>query len=420
MTTEDKPGTNEATARPAADEAIAQPVTSAATAKPAPDARWTDEFLDGMRHQTDPEADTLARTYFESFPTKEAGMKALFALKKAYLDVWDAPMPHDLDPGIRAYFERPVRYPDWVDPARIDVASDLFVAYGPISLMTLLLASAPMFWTNPAGAHAFYVAAIFSPASVSRRLKLLPLFVLNFALHGRLAQTVTTWPPYQNDPALPPGFSVTKGKGIITVQKLRMAHAVHRIVLTQPHPDPVLNWDKARFGEPINQEDLAQATMHFCFTTIDGLAKLGIEQSADEQEATFLAWKTVSFLLGLRPELQPADAAEGRALLEASLRRHERPTSDGVALIKQELAVVRKILPWPLRTLPGALMRYLLGPKYADMLEVPNPRITLWFLRTFRWLWKDHDLFAWIAERLSPRLIRWFDTNRKVVSQLKL
>src|SRR5262249_49492565 len=153
---------------------------------------------------------------------QKAGVGALFALKKAFLDVWDAPMPHDLDPAMRAFFERPVRYPTWVDPARIEVASNLFLAYGPASLITLLLASAPMFWTNPAGAHAFFVAQIFNPASVSRRLKILPSFVLNFVLPGRLAQTVTTWPPYQNEPALPPGLSISKGKGIITVQKLRM------------------------------------------------------------------------------------------------------------------------------------------------------------------------------------------------------
>jgi hypothetical protein len=385
------------------------------------ESRWTNEFLDEMRHQTDPEVDALARAYYDQFPNQDAGVKGLFALKKAYLDVWDAPMPHNLDPAIRAFFEKPVRYPTWVDPARIDVASNLFMAYGPVSMMTLLLASAPMFWTNPAGAHAFYVANIFSPASVSRRLKLLPTFVLNFTLRGRLAQTVTTWPPYQNDPSLPPGFSVAKGPGIITVQKLRVAHAVHRIILKldlKPKDGPPITWDTKTFGEPVNQEDLAQATMHFCFTTIDGLAKLGIAQSPDEQEATFLSWKTVAFLLGLRETMQPTDLADGRRLLEISLRRHEKPTDDGAALIQQELSVVKELIPFPFRRLPAALMRYLLGKVHADMLKVPNPRITLWFLRTFRWLWKDHELFLWISELLSPHLIRWFDDDRKLMSQL--
>jgi len=382
--------------------------------------RWTNEFLDSMRHETDPVADEIARGFFRSFPSEKEGVGALFTLKKRYLDVWDAPMPKDLAPAIGDFFDKPVEYPPWVDPRRIDVASDLFMAYGPVSLLTLLLMSAPLFWTNPAGAHAFYVAQIFSPESVARRMKLLPMFVLNFTLHGGLAQTLMTWPLHQAGAGMPPGVSIYKSRGIVTVQKLRMAHAVHRIILTLNQPKPELNWDRARFGEPINQEDLAQAMLHFCFTTIDGLARLGIEQSEDEQEATLMSWKTVAFLLGLREELQPRDLADGRLLLQTSYRRHAQATDEAAALIEQELSVVRRFMPWGYKSVPAALMRYLMGDETSDLLRVPNPKLVLWLFRATRLLWKDHKLFSAIAEWLSPRVIRWLDDDRKLTTQLQL
>jgi ER-bound oxygenase mpaB/B'/Rubber oxygenase, catalytic domain len=382
--------------------------------------RWTNEFLDSMRKETDPETDAIARSFFEGFPSEKDGVAALVDLKKRYLDDWDAPMPSDLAPGIRAFFDKPIDYPAWVDPRRIDVASDLFMAYGPISLMTLLLKSAPLFWTNPAGAHAFYVAQIFSPESVARRMKLLPMFVLNFTLRGQLEQRLTGWPPHNNAHGLPPGISVYKSRGIITIQKLRMAHAVHRIILTREQPKPELNWDRRRFGEPINQEDLAQAMLHFCFSTIEGLASLGIEQDEDEQEATLMAWKTVAFLLGLREELQPRDLADGRLLLQTSYNRHDKPTHEGAALIEQALGVLRRFLPWPYKSVPAAMMRYLLGDAVADSLKVPDPKLILWLFRSTRWLWKDHKLFLGISEWFSPKLIRWLDDDRKLVTQLRL
>jgi hypothetical protein len=160
--------------------------------------------------------------------------------------------------------------------------------------------------------------------------------------------------------------------------------------------------------------------LHFCFSTIDGLAKLGIVQSKDEQEATFMSWKTVAFLLGVREDLQARDLADGRLLLETSYKRHFDPNDEAAALIKEELGVVYEILPWGLEKVPAALMRYLMGKKTSDLMKVPNPILILWFFRLTSWLWKDHKLFMRMAEWLSPKLIRWLDDNRKLTSQLKI
>jgi hypothetical protein len=379
----------------------------AMAAVPAPKTdRWTDAFLDTMRQEADPEADGIIRDYFQSFPSKEAGRAALIALKKTYLDNWDLPMPQDLPPTVRAFFDKPVKYPLWVDPRRIDIASELFMAYGPVSILVLLLKSWPSLLTNEGCAHAFWVAQIFSRNFVAQQLRQMPSFILNFTMQGQLAQTLTTWPSQTVVPGLPPGVSIYKARGIITIQKLRMAHAVQRIFLMQKHPKPEANWDRARLGAPINQEDLCQTMLHLCLGTIDGLAALGITQNEGQQDATLMAWKTVLFLLGLHEDMQPRDLAEARLLLEANRRRHKHVTSDAQDLIQGELGVANHLLPWGLKSVPAAMMRYLVGKELSDALKVPNPRFLLWLIRSSRWLWKGNKLLLLFISWLSPRIIR--------------
>ncbi|WP_044558800.1 oxygenase MpaB family protein [Azospirillum sp. B4] len=378
--------------------------------------RWSDAFLDRMKQTADPEVDGIMRAYFESFPTPEAGHMALIRLKKTYLDGWDSPMPDDLPAAIRTFMDTPVRYPDWVDSRRLDVASALFEAYGPVTVLVVVLRSWNFFITNPGGAHAFWTAQIFNPVNVSQQLRTLPSFILNFTLEGRLMQTLSTWPPYGNAEGLPPDVSIHKGRGIITVQKLRLAHAVQRILLTMRQPRDDTRWDFARYGQPINQEALCQAMLHFCFTTIDGLALLGITQSAVEEECTFMAWKTVLFLLGLRPELQPRTVADGRRLLDTLFRRNAAATPQATDLIHQELATVRRLLPWGFGRITTALIRYLLGPEVSAMLGVPRAPILLWLLNATTWLWKGNRLLLSLIYWLSPRIIRTMDSSRRFIS----
>jgi len=349
-----------------------------------------------MRLVADPEADAVAAEVF-----KEGGATAIARLRPL-LDNWDQPLTADVPSVVRDFFETPVQFPSWYDPEKIRIAEDLFVSYGPITTVVLMLNAVPHFFTNPAGARSFYLAKIFSPQSVQNRMKEVPHFVINITRRGGLFQ-------FEN-PSGPHGR--TKGDGVMTVQKLRMAHACIRIRLRLLPKEK--GWDLATLGEPINQEDMAEAVMDFCLCTLDGLAKVGLVQNREQQEATLNSWKTVGFLLGLKEELQPRDIVEARQLRDQCVARHARTTPEAIALIREMLGVSSSLLPRPLKNWPAGLMRYQLGNEFAGMLEVPNPKLLMWMFKVMKPLWGEDKFFAHLAKFISPRLVHWLIEHPRV------
>src|SRR5436189_3809258 len=132
--------------------------------------RWSTEFLDQMRLVADPETDPLAEEMF----VKE-GPPGLIRMTRA-LEDWQAPIPDDMPARMREWFATPVDYPAFVDPVKLRVAEELFVEYGPVSTVALLMCAVPHFFTNAAGSRSFYLAKIFSPDSLRHRMMEMPEF----------------------------------------------------------------------------------------------------------------------------------------------------------------------------------------------------------------------------------------------------
>lgn len=362
--------------------------------------RWTDEILERLRLVADPETDPLARELFE-----RDGPGGLINMTQV-LEDWEAPVPHHLPERMREWFAAPVNYPEFVDPKQLRLAEELFVSYGPVTTVVLLMCAVPHFFTNPAGARSFYLAKIFSPDSLQNRMLEISQFVSSITQYGGLAQ-------YWNSPrqrTMPGCIEVRKGPGMMTVQKLRMIHSGVRILLTLSR-DPQKSWDHARFAAPINQVDMCEAVLDFCFCTIDGLAKLGIEQTEAEQEATLCAWKTVGHLLGMCDELQPATLAEARALHKQLFERANTKTMEGAVLISEVIHIMGCMMPRLTRNVPPTLMRYLMGKRVADQLEVPDHRLLLGTLVKTRWMWGETQLFARMARMMCPWVVQWLATS---------
>lgn len=361
--------------------------------------RWSGAMLDGMRRVADPETDAIAQAVFD-----RGGPAALGRLTQQ-LEDWEAPISDDMPPAVREWFATPVNYPAFVDPVKLRVAEELFVEYGPVSTVALLMCAIPHFFTNPAGARSFYLARIFSPDSLRNRMLEMTQFVASITEYGGLAQYWVA--PAQRRPGDVHG--VRKGGGMLTVQKLRLIHSNIRIMLSLPR-DPDKRWDTAALGAPINQEDMCEAVLCFCFCTIDSLAKLGIEQTPAQQEATLCAWKTVGHLLGLSDALQPVDVAEGRALHKQLFERSCAETREAKVLIEEVVHIMRCMMPRGLRSVPPALMRYLMGPRVADQLAVPHDRLLSRAVSGTHWLWGEHRVFARLARLTCPSVVRWMAT----------
>jgi hypothetical protein len=364
---------------------------------PVPATRWPAELLDRMRRVADPETDALALEVFQL-----GGPKALIRMTQL-LEDWEAPIAEELPARMREWFAQPVQYPAFVDPGKLRVAEELFVAYGPVSTVALLMCAVPHFFTNPAGARSFYLAKIFSPDSLRNRMLEMTQFVASITQYGGLAQFWVA--PAQRRPG-EGTHGVRKGAGMVTVQKLRVIHSGIRILLSLPR-DPERRWDTAILGEPINQEDMCEAVLCFCFCTIDSLAKLGIEQTPAEQEATLCAWKTVGHLLGMSEALQPVNVAEARALHKQLFERSCASTNESRVLIEEVVHIMRCMMPRGLKSVPPALMRYLMGKRVADQLAVPDDRLLLRALGGTHWLWGEHQIFARLARLTCPWLVQW-------------
>lgn len=351
-------------------------------------ARWTDEALDRWRGVADPITDPLSKEVLD-----RGGPAALGRLTRQ-LDDWEAPLPADLTPAMRGYFDQRLSYPAWVDESRITHAEDLFAAFGPMTVSALLLNGYSQFLTCPAGARAMYAARVFSPESVASRMLEIVQFALFMGARGGLSLS-------PHDPSAPP----RAGLSAVAYRKLRIVHSNIRLLLTIGAGREA--WDATTFGAPINQEDLALGMLCFCLGSIDGLQKTGFDLSGDDQEAMLMAWRAAVWLLGLADELQPVDIPDAQALHRKIIERHQRATREGAVVMREMLHIVEGLLPPGTRRIPAALVRFQLGERQADLIAVPNARWLLRIIRGTEPMWKSTRLFAWFSKLVSPRLLAW-------------
>lgn len=353
--------------------------------------RWSDAFLDAQRTMADPETDNLMAEVFQS-----GSVEGLLALRP-FLETWDAPPTADLPLPLHEFLARPVEFPVWVDQRKLDRAAEMFVSYGAVNSLLVLLSAFPHNLTNPSTARAFFLAQIFNPTTIKNRMQQLPHFIINITQRGGLEQTPLPGRPTQ----------VKKGVGILTAQKLRLIHSSIRLRLQLPQLLPEHSWNAALLGQPNNQEDLTGAVLDFCFWVTDGLRQVGIELSREDEEARLHQWQTIGFLLGMRDEMQPVNLDDARLLHETIRRRRVQASPEGAAVMAELLRVIRSLLPPGYKSLPAGLLRYTLDAPTADMLSVPNPRLLMWFLTALRPIFTREKILAKLARRISPPLIRW-------------
>jgi hypothetical protein len=159
---------------------------------------------------------------------------------------------------------------------------------------------------------------------------------------------------------LPPG-----GRGIRSIQKVRLLHATIRHLLHES------GWDTETLGEPINQEDMAGTLMSFSVALLDGLDLLGIKVPRERKEAYLHSWKVVGHVLGLRPEFLPADVDEAGALTDRILARHTGPSEAGEALTTALIDFVRgRARSSFLRGMLSYMILYFTSEKIAAALGV--------------------------------------------------
>ncbi len=338
-------------------------------------------FFDAMRQSTDPLADAVIDELFRSGQVDEVNalMRTLVAN-----DVVDA--SSQLAPGVRQFLGTTGSLPSWADHARIHQGQQLFWRYGPKMIAILHCYSLPFCYAAQKGVQVLALTGrLFS--NPTRRIV-------------ETAQMLV-------DVLAPGGLTAGTGKGIRTIQKVRLMHAgVRHLTLRSGQ------WN-GEWDQPINQEDLALTLLSFSWAMIDGLRKLGVPLTSEEAEDYQHCWNVIGHLLGIRDDLLPNSVADAAALVPIFQGRLYGECAEGRDMTNALVQMMQRIVPGDsLDFAPPAFLRYFMGKEHAALLGVEPHLIgdllekpTRWFGVAGNKVLHDAGYFGPLSETFSKLLI---------------
>ncbi len=333
-----------------------------------PAAHWA-----AMTRAADPLAD---RTVAAIGTARLGAATRLMALwtTNASLDTW-AQAAADADPELVAvlsdYVDAGRRLPDWIRPADVARAEDVFMAYGPLSCTLLFCASLPECYFLPHLAEVLHIAGQLE-AHTEYRIRQTAAMVFPVMMKG--------------------GLTTPEGGGIAQVLKVRLIHATIRHLILRGSPEAVSGrvpplpppgsgagmheamaahgWDVERQGLPCNQLELAYTLLTFHYVFLKGMRTLREPLSADDERAYLHAWNVVGHVLGIRDELMPDSWEQAAALfddIQAAARAQPAQPDVRPGLGQALMATMAQSIRIPvLRHLPVPMTRWLITSQTAD------------------------------------------------------
>jgi len=298
-----------------------------------------DTILDAARMRGDALADATVAAVFN------AGDTAAVARLLATL-MRDDQKPGDLPAPILDYLQQTSEVIARA-PESVAAGERLFAEHGPEVMMLLCCYSLPSSYAAKKGVQVLHRTAYLAKRP-NRRLFETAQFIVD---------------------VLSPGGLGPRGKGVRTAQKVRLMHAaIRHLILT----DTSSAWDVQLLGVPINQEDLLGTLMTFTWLILDGLGRLGIKLTPQEQQAYLDAWLAVGQLMGVEPQLLPQTVAEARAITELIERRQVAESPEGREMTAALLGMMQTNMPHPFKSMPGCLIREFLPSNVATFLGIPS------------------------------------------------
>lgn len=288
---------------------------------------WSDDLLEYKRYQTDPLADEMVRTILEKGLQQELNeVFATLLQNDNFLPASFAHLPTPVSELLHVYFEESRQLPPWADQQKLSAGARVFSLYGPEIALLLNVKSLPMCYSCWRGAYLLHQTGRLSQQSGS--------------LHPLARRLMETSQMVMH--VLSPDSMLPGGKGIMSVQKVRLIHAAIRYYAKNR---AAAAWDTAVYGEPINQEDMAGTLMSFSALVIRGLEQLNISLSAAEKEGFMHSWRVVGSLLGIHEELLPQTYEDGWQLGVTIVRRQAAPSAEGRELTRACIDFLKYVVP---------------------------------------------------------------------------
>lgn len=293
-----------------------------------PDGRWSDDgFLNDLRGQGDPEADAVvARLIAE----RVHDVSRLFRLLQAN----DTPLPAEAPQPLHEFMATTAGLPPGIDQPRLERGGAAFLKNALPSVVVLLASSLPRGYAAP---------CLCEILSISRNLEHHPF--------QRLMGVVQLLINVSDADAFRPD-----GRAVVTAQKLRLLHAGVRVLAGRYRAGY-----QARFGVPVNHEDMLATIMAFSYLLVAGLGRLEVPLTPEEAEDHYYLWRLFALLMGIHPAGRPHDDSfipatlDDAAAFYTSYVRRTNTTADrnpyGVVLTTDNLKMMQGVLPLGLRLL---------------------------------------------------------------------
>lgn len=302
----------------------------------------TDDYFEQLRHIGDPSLDPIMAEIKQSGQAEEVN-RLLSELIRNHEAI-----PAELPDNIENWLKEHKTLPPEVDMARLDRAAAFFTEHG--ALITLILSTAALV-TCYAGKKGSQVLTF------SYRMNQNPYH--RIAETGQFVLFV-----------MAPGAFAPEGEGLMACLKVRMMHAAVRYLIQRSG-----KWDEADRGIPICQEDTLGTLMVFSVGVLEGLRRLGIVFTPEQAEDYYYGWQVIGQLMGILPEIIPADVTSGTATAHFIAQRQFGPSPEGIFLTRSLLEMHNDLIPGTMFDgIVPALIRQLADDNVADWMEVPQSR----------------------------------------------
>lgn len=159
------------------------------------------------------------------------------------------------------------------------------------------------------------------------------------------------------------------------IVRTRLMHSYARLTINKKAE----NWNAEKWGEPINHWDMIATYTGFSLVFMQGLKKLGIKISEEEERGVFHLWKYVGYLLGIPAEYLPENKLEATEQLYLWSSTQDKADGDSAQLAKALLDenLTNTIYPFQfqrklLLRLHQSMNRFLLDQEVNDRLKIPQ------------------------------------------------
>ncbi len=271
---------------------------------------WTDwkpsfqnfEKLAHLYYQVDELGDAAVKDTYLKLPYNEASAIVQNYSKNKISESEEAPE------SLKKMFLQMQNIPEWYDEKLANIGARFCMRVGTNALIIL---------------RDFTLMGGYDYAYLNKPL--IHTGVLKKSAVKRLKDTLEFWTHVTRENALK-----TNSEAYQLTARTRLMHSYARISIKKK----IENWDYENWGEPINSWDMIATYTGFSLITIQGLKKLGIKISGEEELGVFHLWKYIGYLLGIPAEFLPENKQQAVEQLYLWSATQDQGDKDSVQLAK--------------------------------------------------------------------------------------